>query len=146
MTGREMDRSEGRLLLRSQLCELAQLPPWVESLASRHSIPENVEYAINLCLEEAVSNVIRHGYGDNTRGSVVVRFTMSGPDTFVFTIEDEAQPFNPLNAPTPDPCAEVRVGGQGIHFLRRFADGLGYELMPNGNRLKIVFSAESSEL
>jgi anti-sigma regulatory factor (Ser/Thr protein kinase) len=146
MTGREKDPSEGRLLLRSQLSDLAQLPPWIESLASRHSIPENVEYAIDLCLEEAVSNIIRHGYGNNAAGSVLVRFTMPGPDLFVFTIEDEAQPFNPLNAPPPAPCAQVRVGGQGIHFLRRFADDLGYEPMPSGNRLKIVFSAVSSEL
>jgi anti-sigma regulatory factor (Ser/Thr protein kinase) len=146
MTGREKDPLEGRLLLRSQLCDLAQLPPWIECLASRHSIPENVEYAINLCLEEAVSNIIRHGYGDYTGGSVVVRFTMPGPDSFVFIIEDEAQPFNPLNAPALDSREEVRVGGKGIHFLRRFADDLGYESMPSGNRLKIVFSAVSSEL
>ena len=146
MTGRETDRAEERLILRSRLSDIAQLPAWIESLASRHAIPENVKFAINLCLEEAVSNIIRHGYGGDTGGSVIVRFAMPDEDSFVFTIDDEARPFNPLNAPMPDLRGNVRVGGQGIHFLRRFADDLGYELSPTGNRLRIVFSAASSEI
>jgi len=146
MTGRETNQAEDRLILRSRLSEIAQLPAWIESLASRHAIPENVEFAINLCLEEAVSNVILHGYGEGTGGAVIVSFTMPGPDSFIFIIEDEAQHFNPLNAPAPDLREKVRVGGHGIHFIRQFADNLEYELTPTGNRLRIAFSAASSEL
>jgi hypothetical protein len=38
------------------------------------------------------------------------------------------------------------VGGQGIHFLRHFADKLEYELTPTGNRLRIAISAANSAL
>jgi hypothetical protein len=38
----------------------------------------------------------------------------------------------------------MRVGDQGIRFLRELADVLEYEDMPAGNRLRIGFSAEGS--
>jgi serine/threonine-protein kinase RsbW len=139
-----MNRVADRLLLRSQLSEVAQLPAWIESLVSRHGIPENVGFAMNLCLEEAVSNVIRHGYGADTDGPVIVRFTMPRQGFFVFLVEDDARHFNPLDVPAPDPSAKVGVGGRGIHFLRHFADELEYELTPTGNRLRIAFSTAQS--
>ena len=144
MNGRKTDQAEDRLILRSRLSDIAQLPAWIESLASRQAIPENVEFAINLCLEEVVSNIIRHGYGADTSGSVIVRFTMPRPDLLVFIVEDEAQHFNPLDVIMPNLRGTVRVGGQGITFLRQFADTLEYGQTPTGNRLRIVFSAASS--
>src|SRR6266851_3808811 len=102
MNGRKTDQAEDRLILRSRLSDIAQLPAWIESLASRQAIPENVEFAINLCLEEVVSNIIRHGYGADTSGSVIVRFTMPRPDLLVFIVEDEAQHFNPLDVIMPN--------------------------------------------
>jgi anti-sigma regulatory factor (Ser/Thr protein kinase) len=143
MKGREADRPEERLFLRSKLSDVAQLPVWIESLASRHPIPENVAFAINLCLEEAVSNIILHGFAADSEGSVEVRFTMPRHDLFVFLVEDDARHFNPLNVPTANLGSRVRVGGQGIHFLRQFADELKYEMTPTGNRLRIAFSAEN---
>ena len=146
MNGRKTDQAEDRLILRSRLPDIAQLPAWIESLASRQAIPENVEFAINLCLEEVVANIIRHGYGTDTSGSVTIRFTMPRPDQLVFIVEDEAPHFNPLDVITPNLRGTVRVGGQGIYFLRQFADSLEYEQTSTGNRLRIGFSAANSAL
>jgi len=144
MTGRETDQAEERLTLESRRSDIAKLPSWIGSLALRHAIPESVEFAINLCLEEAVSNVILHGYGADTSGPVIVRFMMPRHDLFAFVVEDEARHFNPLDVPAPDPAGKVRVGGRGIHFLRQFANGLEYEPTPTGNRLRLIFSASGS--
>jgi serine/threonine-protein kinase RsbW len=139
-----MDYAEDRLSLRSNLSDMAQLPPWIGSLASRHGIPRSVEFAINLCLEEVVSNIILHGYGDDGEGSVIVSFTLQKQNLFIFVIEDDARHFDPLNGPPLDSQRPVRIGGQGIHFLREFADDLEYEVTATGNRLRIVFSATNS--
>jgi hypothetical protein len=37
----------------------------------------------------------------------------------------------------------MRVGGQGIRFIREFADALEYEQLPVGNRFKMFFSSEA---
>jgi serine/threonine-protein kinase RsbW len=144
MMANEVDQTQDRLELRSRLSDMAQLPAWIEGLATRHGIPANVQFAIDLCLEEALSNVIRHGYAGMDDRSVSVRFTMPGSGYFKFVIEDQAPRFNPLDSPEQpamSPDEENRIGGQGIRFLRHFADALEYEATPTGNRLSIGFSA-----
>jgi serine/threonine-protein kinase RsbW len=138
-------RTRDRLVLQSRLSDMTQLPAWIESLAARHGIPVNVQFAADLCLEEAVSNVIRHGYRGRADHSLAVSFTVPDEGYFKFVIEDEAPLFNPLEAPelpALSPGDDSRVGGQGIRFLRQFADTLEYEPTLTGNRLSIGFSAE----
>src|ERR1700691_1178820 len=136
------DRSDSRdrLTLRSRLSDMAQHPPWIEGWASRHGIPSNVQFGIELCLEEVVSNVIRHGYAGTEDRSVVVRFVTPRDSYFEFVVEDEAPQFNPLDAPdlkAIDPEDDTRIGGQGIRLLREFANAVEYEPTPTGNRLRI---------
>jgi len=142
-TGQTLDR----LSLQSQLWEMARLPPGIDSLASRHDIPGDVQFAIDLCLEEAVSNVIRHGYAGAEDRSVTVGFAMPRSGYFEFVIDDEAPHFNPLTAPALEAISAeqaIRVGGQGIRLLRQFADSVEYESTREGNRLRIGFAADSS--
>jgi serine/threonine-protein kinase RsbW len=140
------NRSEGldRLTLRSRLSEMTQLPPWIEALASRHGIPSDIQFGIELCLEEVVSNVIRHGYAGAEDRSVAVSFATPRDSYFEFVVEDEAPPFNPLEAPdlkAINPEDDTRIGGQGIRLLREFANTVEYEPTPDGNRLRISFSS-----
>jgi anti-sigma regulatory factor (Ser/Thr protein kinase) len=144
MPGRETDQSNACLSLQSKLSEIVQLPSWIGDLAQRHAFSKELEFAMNVCLEEAVSNVIRHGYGDCGEGKVTVRFAMRSQNLFEFIVEDEARHFNPLDAPAPDIKGTPRVGGQGVHFLRHFTQNLEYTMMPKGNRLRMVFSIAGS--
>jgi serine/threonine-protein kinase RsbW len=147
MTGNGVEQTQDHLALRSRLSDMVQLPVWIEGLAARYGIPANVQFAIDLCLEEALSNVIRHGYAGADDRSVIVRFTMPVPGYFKFVIEDEAPRFNPLDAPelpALSPSEEGRAGGQGIRFLRHFANALEYEPTATGNRLSIGFSTEKT--
>jgi anti-sigma regulatory factor (Ser/Thr protein kinase) len=145
MTGNDVSPTQNSITLGNNLTDMRQLPPWVEALASHYGINASLQFAIELCLEEAVSNVIRHGFGQKAGMSLVVRFDKSQPGRFFFVVEDDAQHFNPLEAPEPLPLdedLETRVGGRGIRLLREFADTLEYETMPNGNRLRIGFLIE----
>jgi anti-sigma regulatory factor (Ser/Thr protein kinase) len=131
-----------RLTLRSQLAEMAQIPAWIERLASQYSIPDTTQFAMNLCLEEVVSNVIRHGYGGQPDRPITVEFATSGDGHFMVAVEDEAPAFDPLNAPelpTVSAADDSQLGGQGIRLLREFSHSLDYQRTPSGNRLSIGF-------
>jgi serine/threonine-protein kinase RsbW len=144
LTGNETDRTQDRLALRSRLSDLAQVPSWTEALASRYSIPGDVQFAMDLCLEEVLSNIIRHGYVGAEDRSLVVRFSTPRDGYFVLIVEDEAPHYNPLDKPElplVDLHEENQLGGRGIRLLRRFSDTLDYEPTPTGNRLRIGFSA-----
>jgi anti-sigma regulatory factor (Ser/Thr protein kinase) len=140
---------EPRLTLEGRLEDLAQVWPWIEALARHYSIPARTQYAIHLCLEEALSNVVRHGYTGQANRSIVIECASTGLREMVFTIEDQAPPFDPLAYPSsgdaaaPVAIAELEPGGQGIRLMRKFADRVAWEPLPNGNRLTLAFSITS---
>lgn len=143
MVANSTEQTLDTLYLRSQLSEMVRLPPWIENLAARHDIPENIQFAIDLCLEEVVSNVIRHGYAGAPDRIVTVHFAMPRSHYFEFVVEDDAPHFNPLAAPGLEalgPEQSIRIGGQGIRLLRQFADSVEYESTASGNRLRMGFS------
>jgi anti-sigma regulatory factor (Ser/Thr protein kinase) len=135
--------TKDRLILASRLSEISKVVGWVEDLAARYTISDRIRLSVNLCLEEALANVIRHGYGEAVERAICIEFTMPQEAFFVFTVEDEAPRCNPLDGPELSalhPDREFRIGGQGIRFLRRFADLLEYEATPAGNRLRMGFT------
>ena len=134
------------LVLDSQLSEMNRLPSWVEAVGDRYGTSERVRFAINLCLEEAVSNSIRHGYAG--RAGQQVRLSISEPREgyFVAEVEDDAPHFDPLHLPALpkiDDQSPDRLGGQGIRLITGFSDSLEYEATVTGNRLRIGFLNET---
>jgi serine/threonine-protein kinase RsbW len=145
MTGNSANtNAKEQLALRSQMSELARISPWIEHLAAQHAIPKKTQFAMNLCLEEALSNIVRHGYAGVPDCRIEVGYTMPQDGVFLFVVDDDAPPFNPVEAiepPIPSTLDDFEDGGQGIRLLRRFADALKYEATPSGNRLSISFFA-----
>ena len=147
MTGKGTPTTEQRLTLRSRISELSRAYAWVERLASQHGIPEATQFAMNLCLEEVLSNIMRHGYRGRSDRTIKVRFTNPGKGYFVFVVEDEAPHFNPLNVPEPPPITSVKdlpVGGRGVSLLRHYSQTLEYQATPAGNRLTFGFHTDGS--
>jgi serine/threonine-protein kinase RsbW len=152
MTGNDADRSQepmeiqdqvqDRIVLDSRLSEMERLPAWIDALALQYGIVAKVGFAIHLCLEEALSNVIRHSYANKGGHRVSVSFTQPQQQYFLFTIDDDAPHFNPLELPSPALIGQdiTQIGGQGIRLLRGFSNSLEYEATPTGNRLRIGFS------
>jgi anti-sigma regulatory factor (Ser/Thr protein kinase) len=131
-----------RLVLRGDLSETCRLSEWVQSLAARYCISDELEFSIHLCLEEAVSNIIRHGYPPGTIKPVTVEFTRPREGGLIFTVEDSARPFNPVLEPVMlalDTSGELAIGGRGVRLLRAFAHTLEYDRTATGNRLRIGF-------
>ena len=132
------------LVLDSRLAELSRAQSWAEAFADQHGASESTRYAIRLCLEEALANVILHGYQGEHGHPVVIRRWLSS-DTLFFAIDDQAPPFNPVDAPASTRGSEtsslesLTPGGNGLPLLRHFAGWLAYERLPDGNRLAIGF-------
>ncbi len=144
MVANSTDQALDRLSLQSRLSDVGRVTSWIESISARRAIPGDIQFAIDLCLEEAVSNIIRHGYVGAEDRTITLSFAMPRGGYFDFMIDDEAPHFTPLAAPSTTPGSPeetIRVGGQGIRLLRQFADSIEYEPTPSGNRLRIGFSA-----
>lgn len=115
---------------------------WVDALVAEYAIPEETHFAINLCLEEALSNIICHGYRGLPDHSITIDFTSNGK-SLTFTVEDQASHFLPVEPTDSRPAAsleEFRPGGLGLQLMRRFAGTLAWEPLQHGNRLTIGFT------
>jgi serine/threonine-protein kinase RsbW len=140
-----------KLVLESRLEELAQVFPWVERLAAAWAIPAEKLFAMNLCLEEVLSNIVRHGYRSAPNQSMTVEFERNGDREFRFIVEDSAPHFRPFDPAVPledaAPAAleDLVPGGNGIPLLRRFADSVEWEPLEKGNRVKIGFVVPEGE-
>ncbi len=92
-----------------------------------------------LAVEEALTNTIVHGYGKQP-GELMITCTAS--DGLVeLQIEDSAPPFDPLSQPEPDLSAELdkrRIGGLGVHLIRRVMDEIVYRYEDGKNILVLV--------
>lgn len=114
---------------------------WVDALAADYAIPKETHFAIDLCLEEALSNIMRHGYSGQPDHPITIDFTSTGT-SLTFVIEDLAPHFAPAEPADSRPAAsieEYRSGGLGLQLMRRFAGTLRWEPLPHGNRLTIGF-------
>jgi anti-sigma regulatory factor (Ser/Thr protein kinase) len=135
----------GRLVLRNDLAELDRLAGWIEGWM-QHGVSTDVSFAIQLCLEEAVANVIMYGGAKGDRLEILVELERNG-GTLVARIEDTGRQFDPTQVPSPSlttSLEEAKVGDLGIHLVRSFASGMDYERRDGRNRLTLQF-VESRE-
>lgn len=138
--------AQERLTLRSRLADVAQVVPWVQALAARYQLSERTAFAIDLCLEEALSNIVRHGYGSDPNRTIEIEFRAGGENDLCFVIEDAAPHFRPFDPaapphlPTPGALEEMVPGGLGIPLMRKYADAVAWEPLEHGNRLTFRFS------
>jgi serine/threonine-protein kinase RsbW len=94
---------------------------------------------IVLAVNEAVTNVILHGYGKE-KGEVVVSVESDRGDLIVRLL-DRARPFDPTTVPPPDinlPLEERPLGGLGIHMMRQLCHELHYQSRPDGGN-ELIF-------
>lgn len=125
------------LAIAADLAGLARAGAWAEALAARWSLPPATAFGVGLCLEEAASNIIRHG----TAGRIALTLDRAA-DALTLTLEDHGVAFDPLaeaSPALPGSIEAARVGGMGIHLMRRFARSLAYERRGDANRLTIAF-------
>jgi serine/threonine-protein kinase RsbW len=130
---------EIRLKLQNDLRELARVNQLASDFLARESLPEETVYATHLALEEILSNVIRHGYTEAGRHEISVRLRLEAGEVDL-VVEDDGREFDPLSAPGVDldvPLEQRRVGGLGIHLLRKMASEIRYRRVDGRNHLRV---------
>lgn len=89
--------------------------------------PSDVD-AVKLAIDEAICNVIRHGYEGRTGQPIVVMAVLvlrSDRRALEFVIMDEGRQVDPATIVGRD-LDHVRPGGLGTHIIRRVMDEICY--------------------
>jgi serine/threonine-protein kinase RsbW len=104
---------------------------WLKHACDELGVPEDQLIRLDLCLNEALANVISHG--GESACAVPLRLTLEVADSEIrsatLTVSDAGKPFNPVvatTAPRPARLADTPPGGLGLVMMRKFSDHIGY--------------------
>jgi len=89
---------------------------------------------VEVVFEEVISNIVRHGFAKGADHTILVRVARR-QDSLDFTFEDDGTPFNPLEAPKPEPLRSIetaQLGGLGISLVRKMSASVRYEPIARG--------------
>jgi len=110
-------------------------------------------FHVELCCDEATTNIIEHAYGAEDLGPITVTYEIS-EEAFTVTLQDDGRPFVPDDVPEPklpkigstsqgealdDILNSLQIGGLGIHFMRQLMDEVYFSFNgARGNTLVLV--------
>jgi anti-sigma regulatory factor (Ser/Thr protein kinase) len=123
--------------LPARLSELRDLATMVEDFGDANNLPAPKVFAINLELDELITNTVTHGSfeaGIDPRIDIHLRVES---DILILTMEDNGKPFDPTFDTEPNttsPLESREVGGLGLHLVKSFADRVSYEFVEGKNR------------
>ena len=121
---------EGSITVRlpADLREVDRLNRVIRQFGDLHEVPSRVLYAVNLALDEVVTNVVRHAFKDAKEQEVIARVSATSGEVTT-EVSDTGRAFNPLDVPPPNldaPLSERTLGGLGIHLVRSLMDSIEY--------------------
>ncbi len=133
---------ELRLELVSKTVYLCAVRSLISAVCNRLGFNNAQGSQVVLAVDEALANVIKHGYAGREDGKIVLfvcPFSMSerGPGIKVI-IEDNAKQVDPSAIKSRD-LDDVRPGGLGVHIIQRVMDSASYEKrVGTGMKLTLV--------
>jgi anti-anti-sigma factor len=132
-----------RLVIVARLEEIRHACDFVVEAAEGAGLDERGVYHCQMAVDEALTNIIEHGYAFAGDDSEIEINCAVDQERFVITLTDDSPAFNPLEheAPNPESPLDTREpGGWGIYFIRRLMDEVNYQRAGSYNRLTLVKS------
>jgi len=128
------------LTITANLNNLTDIYHFVQQTAARLGLEASIIYEVQLAVDEAVTNIIVHGY-QNQGGNIEIEIKQDR-DALVIHLRDNAIPFNPTSIPPPEltkPLTERAIGGMGVHLMRQTMDEVNYAVTSGGgNELTLI--------
>jgi len=136
--------TKSRLEISNDLNALAPAAARVEEFCDQHGIEPALTGKLNLCLEELLTNIIRHGRSDEASAPPILVDLELIRDGLEVVLLDSGKAFDPFtDAPEPDIDAGVDdrpIGGLGVHLVKALADRYEYRREGAQNRVTLAFS------
>ena len=123
--------------LDGNLHDLERLTEEVAWFCEENALASDVEFDLNLALEELFTNAIRHGGCEGLTDAVRVRLERL-EDSVSAEFSDRGREFDPVVAPSPDlaaPLAELPSGRLGLHLVRCTMRDLQYHRSGEWNQV-----------
>ncbi len=117
-----MSEKKIELNLPSRIESVEEAAKAAEKFAMSNDFGEEVRFAIDMAVREAVANAVKHGNKLDETKQVEITFENSD-EGFAITVRDFGKGFTVEEVPDPtNPENLLKVDGRGILFMRSFMD------------------------
>lgn len=112
---------------------------YIAEFMSQHGIDNSESYSLQFVVEELFTNLMKYNRGGRNeiavslqkdQDSIVVQLTDFDVDEFDVTKVPDAK--------TDQPLEERKIGGLGVHLVRKMVDGMRYEYSDRVGRIIIT--------
>ena len=123
-----------------ELSSLGVLEQSVADFISTHDLDTEVQFRLNLMLDELITNSINYSLKAVANPELQLLLSLEG-EFLIARIEDNGAAFNPFEeVPQPDTTARLedrQVGGLGVFFAKQLADDCIYERKNERNQITL---------
>lgn len=112
----------------NDLRQIAGVAARIDEFCSAREVAPETVYAVNLSIDELLSNTISHGYDDDESHRIAVIVRLEG-EALVVVIVDDGAAFDPTQMPETEPGTPLEdpdLGGLGLLLVNRTMDRVDY--------------------
>ena len=132
--------------LANELREIAGAAAQIDEFCAAHDL-QHVAYAVNLAIDEILTNTISYGYEDDERHQIEIIVRVEA-EALVVVIVDDSMPFDLALAPERDLEASLEdtpLGGLGLFLVHRMMDSVEYRREEGCNVVTLVKNTEQGD-
>jgi serine/threonine-protein kinase RsbW len=135
-------RVASALKIKAVIADVRPASEWLARTGLDNGVPQEQIGRLDLCLNEALANVISHGSPEGREMPVALHMEVrtagadAGEATVVMT--DEGPEFDVVSVAMPErpqTLAEAQIGGLGLLMIRSFSDTVSYQRVNGENVL-----------
>ena len=141
-----MNEETLEISLVNDLKEIARVAEQIDEFCASRAIASEVAYAVNLALDEILTNTISYGYADDEPHQIELIVSLE-VEALVIVIVDDSAAFDLSNAPTPDVGASLEerpLGGLGLFLVHQMMDKVEYERVESRNIVTLTKSTSGA--
>lgn len=126
----------------ARIDDITKATGWLGALAEDEGWSQATQFALELSLEEALTNVVSYGFQDS---AIVPRIRIECyrlPEGRVAVrLIDNGMAFDPTTIAEPEVPASIedaKIGGHGVQLMRNFLETLAYAREGEENHLTLI--------
>ena len=129
------------LFIDAEIKNIRMVTEFIDAQLEEHNCNLKAQTQIDIAIDELFSNISRYAYAPNIGTVRIAVGITENPKSVKITLIDTGIPYNPLETAEPDitlSAEERKIGGLGIHMVRKTMDEMVYEYKDGQNILSIV--------
>jgi serine/threonine-protein kinase RsbW len=130
-----------KIIINNNIDQLDIIQQFLEELGMEWQLENELIFELNLVLEEYFTNLVNYGYHDRDDHEIIIEISLEEM-LLKIIITDDSHSFNILELPENEeiekPVEERRIGGLGVHFIKKLTDYLEYQSDGAKNRMVML--------